>query len=263
MSGSVRKYDRAILISLASADMAVIQNILQSLTGRRTVPNILLDFHSVGGSDELSLSHSEGGLHRKFEEMGVLPGSARRRPPKVGVVPVPEGVALADGAGVDRPVHADAPPAAPVAEQVAGGIPPPDLDQAGEAALDRHPAGGVPPVQEEAVLEGDHGVDPRPKAISPGEKPKDNPIDNAGERRYARDLIQETEDVAAPYEQLSTDQTPDEEVEVKRAAPVPRKVDVENEHHFKKAAEPRQKQRNGAAALAAAGNGRRRKGSVL
>jgi hypothetical protein len=44
------------------------------LTSRRTVPNIILDFISIGGSDDLTLIHGEGGLQRKFQEMGVLPG---------------------------------------------------------------------------------------------------------------------------------------------------------------------------------------------
>ncbi|KAL7424285.1 hypothetical protein Q5752_001875 [Cryptotrichosporon argae] len=60
------------------SDTAQIQTLLQHLTGRRTVPNILLDFASVGGSDEIELLHSEGGLGRAFEEMGVMPRRGRR-----------------------------------------------------------------------------------------------------------------------------------------------------------------------------------------
>jgi hypothetical protein len=57
--------------------MSQIQTLLQQITGRRTVPNILLDFTSIGGSDEITLIHSEGGLKKKFEQMGVLGGFGR------------------------------------------------------------------------------------------------------------------------------------------------------------------------------------------
>lgn len=58
--------------------MEALQELLQRFTNRRTVPNILLDFVSIGGSDDITLLHSEGGLQRKFEEMGAFPGLARR-----------------------------------------------------------------------------------------------------------------------------------------------------------------------------------------
>jgi hypothetical protein len=38
------------------------------------VPNILLDFNSIGGSDDITLIHGEGGLQRQFQEMGLVPG---------------------------------------------------------------------------------------------------------------------------------------------------------------------------------------------
>ncbi|ORY30008.1 hypothetical protein BCR39DRAFT_466880, partial [Naematelia encephala] len=64
------------------SDGKALQTILQHLTGRRTVPNVLIDFTSLGGSDELTLLHAEGGLAKLFDEMDVIPGRRRyRRPP--------------------------------------------------------------------------------------------------------------------------------------------------------------------------------------
>ena len=65
--------------------MSKVQQLLQYLTGRRTVPNILVDFESIGGSDEVTLLHGEGGLLRQFEDIGLMgprPGMAagRRKP---------------------------------------------------------------------------------------------------------------------------------------------------------------------------------------
>ncbi|WVN86576.1 glutaredoxin [Cryptococcus depauperatus CBS 7841] len=51
------------------SDMKAIQTLLHHMTGRRTVPNILFDFVSIGGSDDVTLFHLEGGLLRKFKEM--------------------------------------------------------------------------------------------------------------------------------------------------------------------------------------------------
>ncbi|RSH93831.1 hypothetical protein EHS25_006480 [Saitozyma podzolica] len=69
-------------------DTLQLQSLLMHLTGRRTVPNILFDFDTIGGSDELTLLHAEGGLQRRFEDMELLPGARRRRtpihPPHVG-----------------------------------------------------------------------------------------------------------------------------------------------------------------------------------
>ena len=61
------------------ADTSSIQTLLQRLTGRRTVPNILLDFTSIGGSDEVTLLHSEGGLRKQFEQLEILPGSRQSK----------------------------------------------------------------------------------------------------------------------------------------------------------------------------------------
>ena len=67
----------------SSADTQTIQNLLHGLTGRRTVPNVILDFTSLGGADDVSLLHAEGGLQRRFEEMEMVPGARKRRkPPK-------------------------------------------------------------------------------------------------------------------------------------------------------------------------------------
>ncbi|KAL1411016.1 hypothetical protein Q8F55_001961 [Vanrija albida] len=46
------------------ADGQVIQNLLMYLTGRRTVPNLIVDWKSVGGSDDMDLLHAEGGLKK-------------------------------------------------------------------------------------------------------------------------------------------------------------------------------------------------------
>ena len=64
--------------------MAQVQALLQHFTGRRTVPNILLDFDTIGGSDEITLLHAEGGLQRKFQNMGVVPGYRANSPFEVG-----------------------------------------------------------------------------------------------------------------------------------------------------------------------------------
>ncbi|WWC69142.1 glutaredoxin [Kwoniella pini CBS 10737] len=61
------------------SDMDKIQTLLQRITGRRTVPNVLLDFASIGGSDDVTLLHSEGGLQRRLEDMEVLPFARRRK----------------------------------------------------------------------------------------------------------------------------------------------------------------------------------------
>jgi len=68
--------------------MEALQSLLQRMTGRRTVPNVLIDFESIGGADEIALLHGEGGLQRKFEEAGMLPGSKRRYSPAKIAKPV-------------------------------------------------------------------------------------------------------------------------------------------------------------------------------
>jgi hypothetical protein len=52
-------------------DTQIIQNILGRLTGRRTVPNVILSTESIGGSDDLSQMHSFNKLRTVFEEKGV------------------------------------------------------------------------------------------------------------------------------------------------------------------------------------------------
>ncbi|WVF71880.1 glutaredoxin [Kwoniella sp. CBS 6097] len=82
------------------SDMSALQTLLQRITGRRTVPNVLLDFASVGGSDDVTLLHAEGGLQRRFEDMEVLP-YARRRKPAYVPVPIVE-------PGMEAPAQAEA-----------------------------------------------------------------------------------------------------------------------------------------------------------
>ncbi|EKD04623.1 hypothetical protein A1Q2_01083 [Trichosporon asahii var. asahii CBS 8904] len=47
-------------------DMDAIQDALYSLTGRRTVPNVIVDFEPIGGSDEVATLHGEGSLEKKL-----------------------------------------------------------------------------------------------------------------------------------------------------------------------------------------------------
>lgn len=44
--------------------MTTLQDLLLHLTGRRTVPNVLINFKSIGGADETQLLHHEGVLQR-------------------------------------------------------------------------------------------------------------------------------------------------------------------------------------------------------
>ncbi|ETN36480.1 uncharacterized protein HMPREF1541_08758 [Cyphellophora europaea CBS 101466] len=46
------------------------QDLLASLTGRRTVPNILINTRSIGGASEIVGMHQEGVLLAKIKEMG-------------------------------------------------------------------------------------------------------------------------------------------------------------------------------------------------
>jgi glutaredoxin len=52
-------------------DGAVIQQILGRLTGRRTVPNILIQGNSIGGSDDVHALHASDKLVALFTENGV------------------------------------------------------------------------------------------------------------------------------------------------------------------------------------------------
>jgi len=49
------------------------QDLLKSLTGRRTVPNVIAHFESIGGSDEVTLLHHEGTLRRKLVSYNLIP----------------------------------------------------------------------------------------------------------------------------------------------------------------------------------------------
>jgi hypothetical protein len=50
----------------------VIQNFLQYLTNRRTVPNLIIDWKSIGGNDDMDLLHAEGGLKAAHERAGYV-----------------------------------------------------------------------------------------------------------------------------------------------------------------------------------------------
>ncbi|KZT71799.1 thioredoxin-like protein [Daedalea quercina L-15889] len=52
-------------------DGALVQIILQRLTGRRTVPNVLLYGQSLGGSDDIHALHEQHKLKDVFEDAGV------------------------------------------------------------------------------------------------------------------------------------------------------------------------------------------------
>ena len=58
-------------LSFLPADAATIKQILTRLTGRGTVPNVLLNGDSIGGSDDIQALHAEGKLRALFEEQDV------------------------------------------------------------------------------------------------------------------------------------------------------------------------------------------------
>ena len=47
-----------------------LQELLQESTGRKTVPNILINGKSIGGSDEIAKLDSDGELIKKIRDMG-------------------------------------------------------------------------------------------------------------------------------------------------------------------------------------------------
>lgn len=47
-----------------------LQDLLASLTGRRTVPNIMINAKSLGGSDDIARMHEEGTLEEEIKRMG-------------------------------------------------------------------------------------------------------------------------------------------------------------------------------------------------
>ncbi|KIW85726.1 hypothetical protein Z517_01118 [Fonsecaea pedrosoi CBS 271.37] len=47
-----------------------LQDLLATLTGRRTVPNIMINAQSLGGSDDIARMHMEGTLEKEIRKMG-------------------------------------------------------------------------------------------------------------------------------------------------------------------------------------------------
>ncbi len=47
-----------------------LQDLLASLTGRRTVPNIMINAHSLGGGDDIARMDAEGTLIDEIKKMG-------------------------------------------------------------------------------------------------------------------------------------------------------------------------------------------------
>jgi len=47
-----------------------LQDLLASLTGRRTVPNIMINAQSLGGSDDIARLHAEGTLAEEIKKLG-------------------------------------------------------------------------------------------------------------------------------------------------------------------------------------------------
>lgn len=47
-----------------------LQELLTSLTGRRTVPNIMINAQSLGGSDDIARMHADGTLADEIKKMG-------------------------------------------------------------------------------------------------------------------------------------------------------------------------------------------------
>ncbi|GJE94394.1 glutaredoxin [Phanerochaete sordida] len=58
------------------ADGPIIQGILGRLTGRRTVPNVILQGESIGGSDDIMALHEEGELMPLLQKAGYAIGGA-------------------------------------------------------------------------------------------------------------------------------------------------------------------------------------------
>ncbi|EIN11418.1 glutaredoxin [Punctularia strigosozonata HHB-11173 SS5] len=52
-------------------DGTTIQTILGRLTGRRTVPNVVLKGNSIGGSDDIHALHAQGKLKPLLESAGI------------------------------------------------------------------------------------------------------------------------------------------------------------------------------------------------
>ncbi|KZT10805.1 thioredoxin-like protein [Laetiporus sulphureus 93-53] len=65
-------YPPPVVVELNTrSDGPIIQKILARLTGRRTVPNVLLHGKSLGGSDDIHLLHDEHQLKGILEEGGL------------------------------------------------------------------------------------------------------------------------------------------------------------------------------------------------
>ena len=47
-----------------------LQDLLASLTGRRTVPNIMINAQSLGGSDDIVRMHEDGTLEAAIKKLG-------------------------------------------------------------------------------------------------------------------------------------------------------------------------------------------------
>jgi glutaredoxin len=215
------------------ADFKPIQNLLHALIGRRTVPNVILDFTSVGGSDEITLLHAEGGLQRRFEEMEVVPGPRRRKlaekkPTKVELeapkdaaaekfepVVERESIPVEEPASVVR-VEADTDTFEPVLEETPSG---PDLKR----AIDETPI--------------------EKRASVPGEPIEARKVEQAV-LAFSEEPIRIATPPLEPLEPLSPDQKPIPPHEPKPRAPL--------EPRTAKAPPPRQPQENGAAAMVAA-----------
>ncbi|KAI0339901.1 thioredoxin-like protein [Trametopsis cervina] len=53
------------------SDGHIIQSILRRITGRATVPNVLLQGNSIGGSDDIQELHAKGQLRAMLQEGGL------------------------------------------------------------------------------------------------------------------------------------------------------------------------------------------------
>lgn len=47
-----------------------LQDLLATLTGRRTVPNIMINAQSLGGSDDIAKMDAEGTLEEEIKKLG-------------------------------------------------------------------------------------------------------------------------------------------------------------------------------------------------
>ena len=72
MSSPLQKMKKEIESCCCIADDGdFIKAVLTRLTGRSTVPNVILRGESIGGSDDIIAMHNDGRLRQLFENAGL------------------------------------------------------------------------------------------------------------------------------------------------------------------------------------------------